>query len=199
MAAFEEAAHTRVIGVVMAAHHGNAFGGRRAGADGTRAGGIALPGTKANTAPEDFARSGQRHSAQNRAPGFHQPDIDREIIPPGGKFPRAIQGVHQPETLSMAGRRAGGDFFFGNHGNVGSRGAQPFHNQRFGDPVSLGHRGMVGFPFHRETGGLDCHDGASRPGHEIAGQGQQRIIFHASALALAALGRKPCFGRDASC
>ena len=133
-----------------------------------------------------------------RAPGFHQPDIDREIISPGGKFPRAIQGVHQPETLSMGGRRAGGDFFFGNHGNIRGGGAEPLHNQGFGDAVSLRHRGMVGFPFHREASGLDRHDGRSRPGHEIAGQGQQRIIIHAPALALAALGCKPCFGSDAS-
>ena len=184
MPAFQEAAHARIISIMVAAHDDQTRGGRCPGVDGARAGGIALPGAKADPAPKDFTGSRQRHRAQNRTPSFHQADIHREIIAPGGEFPRAIQRVYQPETLGMGGRGAGGDFFFGDYGNIGGRGAQPLHNQGFGNAISLRHRGMVGFPFHREARGLDRHNGRSRLGHEITGQGQQRIIIHA-----------PCFGR----
>ena len=184
MPAFQEAAHARVIGVVMAAHHHQPIGRGRAGADRACAGGVALEGAAANPAPEDLACRRQRHGAQHGAARHHQADIHREIVTPGGEFPRAVQRVHQPETLGMGGRGAGGDFFFGDYGNIRGGGAQPLHNQGFGDAISLRHRGMVRFPFHREARGLDGHNGGGRLGHEITGQGQQRIIIHA-----------PCFGR----
>ena len=99
----------------------------------------------------------------------------------------------------MGGCGAGGDFFFGYHGNIRGGGAEPLHDQCFGDTISLRHRGMVGFPFHREARGLDRHDGGRRLGHEITGQGQQRIIIHAPCFGLGGAGLQALFWSRCLC
>ncbi len=62
-------------------------------------------------------------------------------------------------------------------------GAQALDDQRLGDVVGLGHRGMVGFALDREAGGAHRVDGGGGLVGKAGGKREQGIVIHGLGLA----------------
>ncbi len=122
------------------------------------AGGVLLPGARADAAGEDLAGEGQRHRSRAPARAAHQPDVHREMRTAGGEIARAVQRIDQPVLFRRRRGDTGLHLLLGDDGDVGAASRRPSTISASATWSRRCHWAAVGLAAHREAGGADGHD-----------------------------------------